>query len=491
MIAPKHILGTFDEALASLRNNVLMMAGLNERSLERAMKGLFNRDDNLCANAIADDEEIDQLEIQIDRDGVAILLRFQPVASDLRRVVSAMKLSSNLERMADQATTVARRARKLNRHPHLDEVELMRPMYEHAMAMFKDSVDAFVREDVDLGRAVVLRDEKLDELNRVASDKLVARMAKDPDQLRGYLNLIFIGRCLERVGDHATNIAEDAVYAAAAEDIRHQIASETSDIGPDGLGPTETFNRIQKTVRQLVAEQYALWKNELLPELAKNGIYLREIAELPAKRAAWAHRYFQQEVFPMLTPLAVDASHPFPHLLNRSHNLLVRAKAQRSGEPLHAIVQVPRAVSRLIALPRGKGADEPWEYIYLASLIKQHIGELCPGLIIDDVHAFRVTRNSDLYIDEEEAENLLSTIDQDLQRSSRGNAVRLEVETDCPKDVLELLLRFFDLTEADAYKLDGPLSMTHLMPLVTNDAFAKLKDRPFQPARDPALPPHV
>ncbi len=222
MIAPKHILGTFDEALSSLRNNVLMMSGLTERSLERAMKGLFERNDNLCANAIADDEEIDQLEKQIDKDGVDILLRFQPVASDLRRVVAAMKLSSNLERMADQATTIARRARKLNRHPPLPEVELIRPMYEHAMSMFRDSVDAFVREDVDLGRAVVQRDDALDELNRSVSHKFVERMAQDPEQLRGYLNLIFVGRALERVGDHATNIAEDAVYAAAAEDIRHQ-----------------------------------------------------------------------------------------------------------------------------------------------------------------------------------------------------------------------------------------------------------------------------
>jgi phosphate transport system protein len=222
MIAPKHILGTFDEALASLRNNVLMMAGLTERSLDRAMKGLFQRDDDLCANAIADDEEIDQLEKQIDKDGVDILLRFQPVASDLRRVVSAMKLSSNLERMADQATNIARRARKLNRHPPLSEMELIVPMHAQAMSMFKDSLDAYVREDVELGRAIVPRDEKLDELNRVASRRLIQRMAEDPDQLRGYLNLMFIARHLERVGDHATNIAEDAVYAAAAEDIRHQ-----------------------------------------------------------------------------------------------------------------------------------------------------------------------------------------------------------------------------------------------------------------------------
>jgi phosphate transport system protein len=222
MIAPRHILGTFDEALTSLRNNVLMMSGLSERSLHRAIKGLFERDDDLCAYAIADDEEIDQLEKQIDKDGVDILLRFQPVASDLRRVVSAMKLSSNLERVADQATNIARRARKLNQHPPLGEIELIVPMRDHAMAMFKDSLDAYVREDVELARAIVPRDHALDEMNRVVSRKLSERMAQDPDQLRGYLNLMFVARHLERVGDHATNIAEESVYAAVAEDIRHQ-----------------------------------------------------------------------------------------------------------------------------------------------------------------------------------------------------------------------------------------------------------------------------
>src|SRR5213080_176220 len=283
----------------------------------------------------------------------------------------------------------------------------------------------------------------------------------------------------------------DEFFEIRVAGIKQQIESETSDFGPDGLSPTDTFNNIQRVVRELVAAQYALWNEELLPQLAKNGIRIPKMTELSAKRAAWAHRYFQEEVFPMLTPLAVDASHPFPQLLNKSHNLLVRAKTQRGGEPLHAIVQVPRVLPRLIVMPRGKGEDEPWVYIYLASLIKQHIGELFPGLILDGVHAFRVTRNSDLYIDEEEAENLLRTIEQELRRSSRGNAVRLEIEADCPKDFLELLLRFFNLSEPDACKLDGPLSMTHLLPLVTNDAFAKLKDRPFQPARDPALPPHV
>ena len=283
----------------------------------------------------------------------------------------------------------------------------------------------------------------------------------------------------------------DEFFEIRVAGIKQQIESETSDVGPDGLSPTETFNSIRRVVSEMVATQYALWNNELLPQLAENGIRVREVSQLSAKRAAWAHRYFQQEVFPMLTPLAVDASHPFPQLLNKSHNLFVRAKAQRGGEPLHAIVQVPRVVPRLIAMPRGKEPDEPWDYIYLASLIKQHISELFPGLILEGVHPFRVTRNSDLYIDEEEAENLLRTIEQELRRSSRGDAVRLEVEADCPRDFRDLLLEFFDLTEADVYKADGPLSMTHLMPLITNDAFANLKDRPFQPGRDPALPPHA
>src|SRR5690348_2157002 len=131
----------------------------------------------------------------------------------------------------------------------------------------------------------------------------------------------------------------DEFFEIRVAGIKQQIESETSDVGPDGLSATETFMSIGKTVRKMVAEQYALWNDQLLPDLAKNGIYIREIGKLTPKRAAWAHRYFQQEVFPMLTPLAVDASHPFPHLLNRSHNLLVRAKTRARGEPMHAIVQ--------------------------------------------------------------------------------------------------------------------------------------------------------
>lgn len=222
METPKHILGTFDEALSNLRNDLLRMTGLTERSLSNAINGLLQRDDNLCTKAIVDDEEVDQLEKQIDKIGLEILLRYQPVASDLRQVVSVMKLSPNVERVADEATNIAECARKLNGHPPLAEVNLIVPIQEHAISMFKDSIDAFVREDVELARAIVSRDGQLDDMNASANRQLTERMMQNRDQLRGYLNLILISRCLERVGDHATNIAEDAVYAAAAQDIRHE-----------------------------------------------------------------------------------------------------------------------------------------------------------------------------------------------------------------------------------------------------------------------------
>lgn len=218
----KHTLGTFEYALESLRSNVLTMASLTERSLARALKGLMERDEELSTLAIADDEEIDQLEKQIDKDGIDLLLRFQPVASDLRRVVSAMKLAGNLERIADQATNIARKARKLNRHAALPEISLIAPMHRHAVTMFRESIDAYAQEDAAAARAVIPQDDTLDTMNAQLSRSLMDRMAQDPEQLRGYLNLMFIARHLERVGDHATNIAEDAVYAAAAEDIRHQ-----------------------------------------------------------------------------------------------------------------------------------------------------------------------------------------------------------------------------------------------------------------------------
>src|SRR3954449_2342433 len=181
------------------------------------------------------------------------------------------------------------------------------------------------------------------ELSWLAFNQRVLEEARDPNQ-----------PLIERVKFltiFSSNL--DEFFEIRVAGIKQQIESETSDVGADGLSPTETFNAIQRTARELVATEYDLWNNEIAPALAKQNIRVHDVPQLNAKRAAWARRFFREEVFPMLTPLAVDASHPFPQLLNKSHNLLVRAKAQRGGELLHAIVQVPRVLPRLILMPRG------------------------------------------------------------------------------------------------------------------------------------------
>ena len=282
----------------------------------------------------------------------------------------------------------------------------------------------------------------------------------------------------------------DEFFEIRVAGIKQQIDSGAADVGPDGLTPMEVFGEIQQRVHEMTETIYRLWNEEIVPSLAENDIHIKSVEKLTGADVEWTRKFFVEQVYPILTPLAVDASHPFPQVLNKSHDLIVRARKPGTEDPLYAVVQVPRVIPRFILLPREKGETGSWNYIYLASLIKAHIGELFPGLELEGVHPFRVTRNSDLYIDEEEAENLLRSIEQGLRRSSRGNVVRLELEADCPADFEEWLCERFKLKEADVYKVDGPLTMSHLMPLIANEAFAKLKDRPFVPAYDPDLPPH-
>lgn len=225
MHRPRHILREFDGALDALRADVLMMASLADRNLQNSMSCLLDRETELCAATIADEEEIDSLEKKVDRDGMEILLRYQPFASDLRQVVSTMKVAANLERISDQAVKIAQRGRNLTMEPQLDETDALGPMFVEATTLFRDSIRGFADADVTLARSLRRRDRELDQINHDIANDLTTKMATDPDRIRDYLNLIFIARHLERVGDHAKNIGEDTVYAAEAEDIRHLAVS--------------------------------------------------------------------------------------------------------------------------------------------------------------------------------------------------------------------------------------------------------------------------
>ena len=217
----RHISTDFDSTLEEMRRNVLMMGSLTVRNFENARKGLFDRDEDWCNTVIADDEEIDTLEIQIDRDGIETMLRFHPVASDLRQVIASMKMSVNLERVADQSVGIARRARKLNAHALLPETAELEPLFRHTESMLLDAIKSYADQNTELARTLKPRDRELDAMNRDFANKLTELMPKRPEHIQGYLELVFIARFLERIGDQSTSIAEDTVFAVAAEDIRH------------------------------------------------------------------------------------------------------------------------------------------------------------------------------------------------------------------------------------------------------------------------------
>ncbi len=216
-----HILSTFEESLQILRGDALMMASLTERNLEHARKGLFERDEDWCNTVIADDEEIDALEVQIDQSGLALMLKFSPMASDLRTVVSTMKLSMNLERIADQTVNIARRGRRLLAHAAVPETSALEPTFDLAARMLKDAIRAYADADLELARSLKERDRDLDRLNREYADRTTVRMSEDVANIPNYLDLIFVSRFLERIGDQAKSIGEDTVFAISAEETRH------------------------------------------------------------------------------------------------------------------------------------------------------------------------------------------------------------------------------------------------------------------------------
>ena len=204
-----------------MRKDVITMASTAQLNLEHAVRGLLERNHSMCMSAIADDEDVDQLEIHIDQEGMRILALFNPVATDLRAVVATMKMTTNIERISDEAGNIARRARLVLKNAELSEVNLLEPVYKLASDILNESIRAFSEHDVEAARGIDKMDDELDDAHNELIKHLRKRMEEDPSRLKDYLDLMFMVRSLERVGDHATNIAEDTIYIEAAEDVRH------------------------------------------------------------------------------------------------------------------------------------------------------------------------------------------------------------------------------------------------------------------------------
>lgn len=221
MSDPRHILTTMEESLASLDAGIARMASLTEQNLAHAVRGLLERSVDLCNRAIADDAEVDALEKQTDQIAHEVILRFSPVARDLRRVITCMKVCASLERISDHAGSLARRARFLTQSETLRVTAGVKTIYDLAAAQLKQSVDSFCSRDLALATRVVDSDDPLDIAHYQFIDRLTGCIADDGANASGYVALMFITRLLERIGDQAVNIAEDTIYQLTARDIRH------------------------------------------------------------------------------------------------------------------------------------------------------------------------------------------------------------------------------------------------------------------------------
>lgn len=216
-----HILSELDNALEDLKQKMILIGSLTQQNLESSIKGLLDRDIQLCNKVIADDEEVDQLEIMIDDAGVTLMSKYRLFATDLRLVISSMKITNNLERISDHAVSIAKRSRKVLKNTELVETRLVEPVYQLANKMLTDSLAAYTRRDMDLAIKVIEADPELDALHKSTHKKLTKCLEGECTNYKDYLNLVFICRWLERVGDLSVNIAEDVVFMETATDIRH------------------------------------------------------------------------------------------------------------------------------------------------------------------------------------------------------------------------------------------------------------------------------
>jgi len=267
--------------------------------------------------------------------------------------------------------------------------------------------------------------------------------------------------------------------------------------GPDGMPLREVFEQVSRRTREIVTRQYDVLNNEVLPQLANEGIRFLRRSKWNDAQKEWIRDYFFREVMPVLTPIGLDPAHPFPRLLNKSLNFAVELEGKDAfgRKSDMAIVQAPRILPRLIALPRPLAGCE-YGFVFLSSILHAHVAELFPGMTVRGCYQFQLTRNSDLYIDEEELlelQSLRKALQGELSQRQFGDSVRLEVADLCPPRVAEALLQQFGLTRDDFYQVNGPVNLSRLMQIPELVDRPDLKFPPFMPGlpRELAKPHNI
>jgi len=309
---------------------------------------------------------------------------------------------------------------------------------------------------------------------------------------RGLSWLEFNQRVLDQALDESNPLLErlkflcivssnlDEFFEVRVAGLKQQVQTQHVALAPDGMSPKSELAAIAKRARAQVEEQYRCWNEDIEPRLASENINFHNFPEVPESERAHFETFFHERIFPVLTPLAIDPSHPFPQLLNKSLNIIVHLEGEGINTDL-AVVQVPRILPRVVPFSH-QTEEQGHDFVFLGSIIKHYVGSLFHGVKVLGAHLFRVTRNSNLYVDEEEADNLLHAIEEELRHVNRGAAVRLEVQDDCPEPVTNRLLEIFNLAPVDLYRHKGPINLTRLMPLALSIDRPDLRDKRFTPA---------
>jgi polyphosphate kinase len=292
------------------------------------------------------------------------------------------------------------------------------------------------------------------ELSQLEFNKRVLAQAQDPDvPLLERLRFLCIT---------CTNLDEFFEIRVAALKQRIEIGAPAQ--GPEKLSAQQVFDAIRHGMLGVVREQYELLNKVLFPELSKAGVQFLQSEDWNSEQRKWLRNYFREQVVPVLTPLTFDPSRPFPRILNKSLNFIIRLHGKDAfGRRRHrGMVQAPRSLPRVIRLPEHLSSPGCHHYVFLSSMIRVHAQELFPGLAVDGCWQFRVTRNSNLYVDDEEISDLVHALEGQLEASRYGAAVRIEVGHQCPEDLQQFLLDHFGLDEQDMYLVDGPVNLNRL-----------------------------
>ncbi len=292
------------------------------------------------------------------------------------------------------------------------------------------------------------------ELSLLEFHKRVLEIAQDPDvPLLERLRFLCIS---------CTNLDEFFEIRVAGLKQRMEIGAPAQ--GPEKIPAKDLFDLLRVEVAELVADQYELLNKVLFPEMTAAGVRFIQSHEWNEEQRDWLSDYFDGQVVPVLTPLTFDPSRPFPRILNKSLNFIVRLHGRDAfGRRRHrGMVQAPRSLPRIIELPKHLSKPGEHNYVFLSSVIRVHVDRLFPGLDVDGCYQFRVTRNSDLYIDDEEVSDLVRALEGQLEASRYGAAVRIEISHECPEDLQEFLLDHFSLQEQDMYLVEGPVNLNRL-----------------------------